>query len=136
VPSSAVARNAVPARSAPSLRWCLIAILCLTATALFAARSFPQDARFGKLTRFSYPLATIAGKTLRMGPGAKIYNEQNLIIMPAAMRQEAAVLYRLDNAGELSAIWILTAQEAKSYAAKSPPKPPAKPEAPTGGTPK
>ena len=69
----------------------------------------------GKLTAFTYPYASIGGKALRMSPGAKIYNEQNLIIMPAAMRQQAKVLYRLDNAGFLSAIWLLTEHEAAAF---------------------
>lgn len=83
--------------------------------AAYAARNLPKDARYGKLTEFSYPYAKIAGKVLHMSPGAKIYNEQNLIILPVAMRAPARVLFRLDNAGELSAIWILTAQEAAAY---------------------
>jgi hypothetical protein len=136
VPFPAVTSDTFPARSALSLRRCLIVVLCLTATALLAARNFPQDARFGELTRFSYPYATIGDKTLRMSPGAKIYNEQNLIIMPAAMRQQGAVLYRLDNAGALSAIWLLTAQEAASYASKSAPKPAPKPDSESGQTPR
>ena len=81
----------------------------------YAARNLPKDAHYGKLTEFSHPYAKIAGKVLHMSPGAKIYNEQNLIILPVAMRAPARVLFRLDNAGELSAIWILTAQEATAY---------------------
>jgi hypothetical protein len=91
----------------------------------FAARNLPRDARFGKLTAFTYPYASIGGKTLRMSPGAKIYNEQNLIIMPAAMRQQAKVLYRLDTAGSLSAIWLLTEHEAAPYERRFPPVKPA-----------
>ncbi len=97
-------------------------VLALTATPGegFAARNFPRDARFGKLTAFTYPYASIGGKALRMSPGAKIYNEQNLIIMPAAMRQQAKVLYRLDNAGSLSAIWLLTEHEAAAFERRLP----------------
>jgi hypothetical protein len=90
-----------------------------------AARNLPKDARFGKLTAFAYPYASIGGKALRMSPGAKIYNEQNLIIMPAAMRQQAKVLYRLDNAGSLSAIWLLTEHEAAAFERRFPPVKPA-----------
>jgi hypothetical protein len=94
-----------------------------------AARDLPRDARFGKLTAFSYPYASIGGKALRMSPGAKIYNEQNLIIMPAAMRQQAKVLYRLDTAGSLSAIWLLTEREAAAFERRSLP---VKPRTDTG----
>ena len=85
---------------------------------LHAARSLPQHAQYGKLTKFSYPHVTIGGKTLRMSPGAKIYDEQNRIIMPAAMRQSAPILYQVDNAGELSSIWILNQEEARAHAPK------------------
>jgi hypothetical protein len=97
--------------------------------AVSAARNLPKDARFGKLTAFTYPYASIGGKALRMSPGAKIYNEQNLIIMPVAMRQQAKVLYRLDNAGSLSAIWLLTEHEAAAFERSSVP---AKPGTDTG----
>lgn len=107
---------------------CALAFGALAAAAL-AARNLPKDARFGKLTEFAHPYATISGKSLRLTPGAKIYNEQNLIIMPAAMRRQAKVLYRLDTSGSLSAIWILTEQEAAAYDRGSfNPKPAPKPE--------
>jgi len=80
-----------------------------------AARNLPKDARYGRLAEFAHPYAKIGGKVLHMSPGAKIYNQQNLIILPAAMRAPANVLYRLDTSGELAGIWILTAQEAAAY---------------------
>lgn len=95
-----------------------------------AARDLPRNALYGKLTAFAYPFANIGGKALRMSPGAKIYNEQNLIIMPAAMRQQAKVLYRLDNAGALSAMWLLTEHEAAPFEARLPK--PVKPKPDTG----
>jgi len=110
-------------------------MLGLSSDWVHAARNLPKDARFGKLTDFVHPYAKISGKVLRMGPGARIYNEQNLIIMPAALQKQAKILYRLDNGGELSAIWILTAQEAAPYdrgpfTTKPPPAPQASPVAP------
>ena len=56
-----------------------------------------------------------------MGPGARIYNRQNLIIMPAAMPPRANVLFKLDTAGHLSGVWLLTAQEAARYKKPSTP---------------
>lgn len=113
--------------TAVALLGCVLAV-----GAVSAARNLPKDARFGKLTAFTYPYASIGGKALRMSPGAKIYNEQNLIIMPAAMRQRAKVLYRLDNAGSLSAIWLLTEHEAAAFERRSVP---AKPSADAGAAP-
>jgi hypothetical protein len=100
-------------------RQVLICLLALTLVAVAAAsgqawsaRQLPAGARFGEITAFQYPLVAIGRNTFRMAPGARIYNQQNLIIMPVAMPSRAAVLYKLDTAGEISGIWLLTAEEA------------------------
>jgi hypothetical protein len=81
------------------------------------------------MTRFAYPQVVISKKTFHMAPGARIYNLQNMIIMPVAMPPRANVLFEVDTAGHLSGIWLLTAQEAARYKkpvlpTKVPPKPP------------
>jgi hypothetical protein len=78
-------------------------------------RQLPRDAHFGEMTRFAYPQATIGKRTFRMAPGARIYNHQNLTITPSAMPPQAKVLFRVDAAGQLSGVWLLTAQEAAKY---------------------
>jgi hypothetical protein len=50
--------------------------------------------------------------------GSKIYNEQNLIIMPNTAPSSAAILYKVDINGEISQIWILTPEEAKAASAR------------------
>jgi hypothetical protein len=82
---------------------------------LGAARQLPADARFAVVSRFEYPYLVVKDRTLHIGPGAKIYNEQNLVIMPAAMRVPANVLLRLDAQGEVTGIWILTPEETARY---------------------
>jgi len=72
----------------------------------------PPDARYGELKAFAYPRAQIGKETLHLAPGAKIFNTQNLIIMPAAMPAAAPVLYKLDMQGQLAQMWLLTPQEA------------------------
>ncbi len=74
----------------------------------------PADARYGELKAFRHPEARIGDKALRLAPGAKIYNTQNLIIMPVAMPQQAKVLYRLDTGGEIIELWLLTPAEAEA----------------------
>ncbi len=98
-------------------RAALLALLAILAGAgLASARDLPADAKFGKLTAFQYPYALIGGKKLRMNAAARIYNEDNLIVQPAAMRQSAKVLYQLDSAGDLAKIWLLTEPEAVAAA--------------------
>ena len=49
-----------------------------------AARSLPDDATFVEAAEFSYPYVKIGNQVLRLAAGARIYNEQNLIVMPVA----------------------------------------------------
>ena len=108
----------------------LLALLALPEQA-WSQRQLPAEASFGEMTRFAYPLVTIGKGTFRMAPGGKIYNQQNLIIMPAAAPARANVLFTLDTAGELSGIWLLTAQEAARFRKPATPgtTPPVKPPA-------
>ena len=122
------------------LRLCRAA-LSLIGAALFglsapgwSERMLPKDAHYGEMTRFAYPQVTIGKRTFRLAPGARIYNHQNLTITPAAMPPQAKVLFRVDSVGQLSNIWLLTAEEASKYKkpttawtppAPNSPKPPA-----------
>jgi hypothetical protein len=91
-------------------------LLCLVhAPGVLAARQLPTNARFAVISQFQYPYLVVKGRTLHIAPGAKIYNEQNLIIMPAAMQAPANALLRLDLQGEVEGIWILTPQETARY---------------------
>jgi hypothetical protein len=80
-----------------------------------AARDFPENARRGTITEHQYPFYKIGASTYRMAAGGRIYNQQNLIIMPASFYGKAEIMYRLDMRGELSAIWLLTGEEAARY---------------------
>ena len=104
-----------------------LALLTLSQAAL-AERQLPKDAHFGEMTRFEYPRVTIGNRTFHMAPGGKIYNQQNFVIMPAAMPPRAKVLFELDTAGHLSGLWLLTAPEAERYKKPTlPTKPPVDP---------
>ena len=86
----------------------------------FAARPFPTDAKFAVISAFPYPYLVVKSGTLHMGPGAKIYSEQNLYIVPSAVRVPANVLLRLDDRGEVTTMWVLTPEEAARYQGKKP----------------
>ena len=95
-----------------------------------AVREFPQDARRGTIESHEYPYYRIDKKTYRLAAGGRIFNEQNLIIVPVSLpRDKAEIMYRLDTRGELFAIWLLTREEAALN--------PKRPSAPaTGGRPR
>lgn len=79
-----------------------------------AARSLPGDAQFAADAQFSYPYVKAGKQTLRLAVGARIYSEQNLIIMPAAVPAKANVLFKTDINGEVSRVWILSDEETKT----------------------
>jgi hypothetical protein len=93
---------------------CFAAILVLAGAAqAFAERNFPEQAMRGELKAYEYPLMKIGDNVYRLSPGSRIFNQQNLIIMPASLQvQTAPVMYMLDMSGDLSRVWLLTGDEA------------------------
>ncbi len=94
------------------------------ATVAPAARQLPKDAKFAKAAQFKHPYFKIGTQILRLAVGSKIYNEHNLIIMPAAAPAKANVLYKTDSNGEISEVWILSDDDAKPYLDRLPRPPP------------
>jgi len=81
-------------------------------------RTFPQDTQFGELTEFNYPHAKIGDKVYTLTPALQIRGTNNLIILPASLRDGGAVRFRLDNMRNVSRIWLLTAAEAELASAE------------------
>jgi len=85
----------------------------------FSARNFPEKAVRGELKSHRYPYMTIGDKTLRLAPGARIFNEQNLIIVPVSLQsRKTPIMYTTDMNGNLSRVWLLTAEEAGRHPLK------------------
>jgi hypothetical protein len=93
---------------------CFAAVLVLAgATQAFAERNFPEQAKRGDMKAYEYPSMKIGDNVYRLTAGSRIFNQQNLIIMPASLQiQTAPVMYMLDISGDLSRIWLLTGDEA------------------------
>ena len=92
----------------------MLALAC--ATQACAERNFPEQARRGDLKAYQYPKMKIGDRIYRLAPGSRIFNQQNLIIMPASLQtQTAPVMYILDMGGDLSRIWLLTRDEAAQH---------------------
>jgi hypothetical protein len=86
-----------------------------SAAVVLAARTLPGDATFAEDAQFSYPYVKAGKQILRLAPGARIYNDRNLIIMPGTVPAKATVLFKTDINGQISRVWILTDEEAKAY---------------------
>ncbi len=78
-----------------------------------SARNFPEKAVRGEMKSHRYPYMKIGDKTFRLAPGGRIFNQHNLIIMPVSLlSQTAQIMYTTDMNGDLSRVWLLTAEEA------------------------
>jgi len=96
---------------------CFSAVLTLPAMAF--ERPFPALTKRGKMSPAPHPLIVIEGRTRQLSPGARIWNENNLIEMPASIRGSDIVVNYTENAqGEIDRIWILTPEEAIEPIAK------------------
>jgi hypothetical protein len=99
-------------------RWIalLFAGLMTAATALPALandRPFPANTLRGKMTPGYFPDVTIDGKARQLSPAARIFNQDNMIEMPATLRGSNIVVnYTVDAMGNIDRIWILTGDEA------------------------
>lgn len=61
-----------------------------------------------------YPELTIDGKARHLSAGARIWNQNNTIDMPTALRgTDLVVNYTENSAGDIDNVWILTTDEAK-----------------------
>ncbi|MNR87785.1 hypothetical protein D3C72_186850 [compost metagenome] len=106
---------------------CALALVTLSAQAF--DRPFPDIAKRGVMTPANYPAVIINEKTRTLSAGARIWNQDNMIEMPSALRgSEMAVNYTESDTGDIDRIWILTADEAKRTLPLLPVKPaPVKP---------
>ena len=93
-------------------------VTLLISSLVDAQRQLPQDAKYVKRAEFNYPFVKLGKQLLRLSVGSRIYNEQNLIIMPTTAPATADVVYKPDLNGEISQIWILTPEESKAIAAR------------------
>ncbi len=97
---------------------CALAFASLSVHAF--ERPFPADVKRGLMTPAHHPVVVVNEKTRTLSAGARIWNQDNMIEMPASLRgSQFAVNYTEDSNGDIDRIWILTADEAK----QTPPKP-------------
>ena len=76
-------------------------------------REFPQNALRGSLVIGIGSQATLNGSDVRLAPGARIHNTDNLLVRPGQLTgQTLRVNYTLDSLKLVMDVWILNAQEA------------------------
>ena len=85
------------------------------ASSVLVTRELPKAALLGRLQVGQPPDVLLNGQPTRLAPGARIRDENNQIVMSAALMSQAfAVKYLLDSSGLVSQAWILTADEVRA----------------------
>jgi len=87
-------------------------ILCLAALAHAQLRVLPADARLGTIRHLQEMVVRIDGQQAVLARGAQVRDAHNRILVPAAIPAGSLIKYTLNAQGEVSAVWILSAQEA------------------------
>ena len=83
-------------------------------------RSIPAEAKRGELRHLNDMIVEIDGKAVRLAPGARIRDPDNLIMLPTAIPAGVLIKYTQDAQGMVNQVWILSPTEA---ARRDPPKP-------------
>ena len=96
-----------------NLAYSLALALAVGASAVCAqVRNIPAETKRGLIRHFQEMTVEINGRAMRLAPGAQIRDATNLIVLPAAVPAGSLVKFSLDANGDLSGVWILTAEEA------------------------
>ena len=75
-------------------------------------RILPANAMRGTLGEpQAFPTVRIGSRTLRLSPGARIYDRSNRTIVHGQLPSGAEVLYSTDQAGDIQRMYILTDEE-------------------------
>ena len=96
------------------IRHLFASLVLLAALPVMAfGRPFPKDVKRGTMTPAPHPAIVIDGNMRTLASGARIWNTDNLIEQPAALRDEDSVVNYTENEhGEIDRVWILTKDEA------------------------
>jgi hypothetical protein len=95
---------------------CVFILLIALAFALpaQAQRVFENNALRGELLVTAPPEALLNGKPVRLSPGARIRNQQNMVQLSGSLlQQKMLVNYTLDGMGHVREVWLLTEEEAR-----------------------
>jgi hypothetical protein len=97
-------------------RWAFALVLALAlATSVHAqvGRMLPANGKLGELAgrQQPFPLIQIAGKVMRLSPGALIFDANNRTILHNALPERAQVLYVAGVGEEVTRIYILRPEE-------------------------
>jgi hypothetical protein len=101
-----------PARILRLLLTAGLAMAALPASAL--ERNFPDTIKRARVTPSAYPAIVINGKVRNLSAGARIWNEDNMIELPASLRGSGMPANYTENGeGDIDRVWLLSPEEAR-----------------------
>lgn len=84
-------------------------------------RTFPVDVERGEFTVLQGTVVQMGNAQEQLAPGARIFNLHNRVQLPVTLAgQKQLVNYRRNGMGQISEVWLLSAQEAKTTPRKNP----------------
>jgi hypothetical protein len=127
-PTSQAASLSPLARRAGALLLAVAAALSVGGTAVMAqtndawlsVRQFPAAAMRGEMVVRNHPVVTLNGKTEQLSPGARIFDQNNLLVLSGQLvNRDVLVNYLRDGGGQIHQVWILNSEEAREQRAGS-----------------
>jgi hypothetical protein len=92
--------------------WSCLAAAIPAAAQFIQQRFLPANGARGTLGEPQlFPAVRIGSRTLRLSPGARIYDRSNRTIVHAQLPPGAEVLYSTDQTGDIQRMYILTDEE-------------------------
>jgi hypothetical protein len=91
---------------------CFLPVATPTAAQFIQQRFLPANGVRGVVGEPQvFPMVKIGSRTLRLSPGARIYDRSNRTIVHAQLPPGAEVLYSTDQAGDIQRMYILSDDE-------------------------
>ena len=97
-----------------------LVVALATAPAQAQTRPIPETAKLAKLKLGVFPEAELDGRKVTLGPGARIFNRDNMLVVPASLMDVTSVVaYVTGSLGEIVTVWILNDAEVKQIRARA-----------------
>jgi hypothetical protein len=113
------ARGRLPRIALQAFAALLASILVAISAAHAQSRPIPEPARHGTLVLGVFPEARLDGKSVRLGAGARVFDQRNLIVTPASIKDvRNYVAFVTGPQNEILTAWILTDAEIEVLRAR------------------
>ncbi len=97
-----------------------LVVALATAPAQAQTRPIPETAKLAKLKLGVFPEAELDDRKITLGPGARIFNRDNMLVVPASLIDVTSVVaYVTGSLGEIVTVWILNDAEVKQIRARA-----------------